>query len=83
MWKHYHWVPAIQQKAERSHSFVPIHHDIHLSESKGTDETTHIFKTAMHMQAPTCKLTLQLMIDFHSWLLHFIGEMPRKISAVC
>lgn len=91
MRKHYHWVPGIQQKAERSHSFVPIHHDIHLSEGKGTDETTHIFKMTEHMQRAHVgtlqthiqKLTLQLKIDFHSWSFHFIGEMPRKISAVC
>lgn len=91
MRKHYHWVPGIQQKAERIHSFVPVHHDIHLSKSKGTDETTHIFKTTVRMQRVhmgTCKHALtnththQLMIDFHSWLFHFIGEMPRKISAV-
>lgn len=91
MRKHYHWVPGIQQKAKRSHSFVPIHHDIHLSESRGTDETTHVFKTTAHVQGAltgtceTCthKRALQLKIDFHSRLFHFIGEMPGRISAAC
>lgn len=32
----------------------------------------------MHAQKHT-----QLKIDFHGWLCHFIGQMPRKISAVC
>lgn len=50
MWKHYHRAPGIQQEAERSHSFVLIHHDIHLSEGKGTNETTHIFKTTSRMR---------------------------------
>lgn len=96
MQKHYHRLPGVQQKAQRSHSFVPMQRDIQLSESKGTDETTHIFwdgqahAVRRHTRAcaGTCKTcqhchALQLKIDFHSWLFHFIGEMPGKISAAC
>lgn len=80
MRKHYHWLPGIQQKAERSHSIPPMHHDIHLSKSKGTDETTHIFETTMsvprarmqvHAKHVLRKRALKLIIDLHSWLFHF------------
>lgn len=80
MRKHYHRLPGIQQKAERSHSIPPMHHDIHLSKSKGTDETTHISETTMSVpartHASTCKTcarkrALKLIIDLHSWLFHF------------
>ncbi len=43
MRKHYHRVPDI-------HSFVLIHHDIHLSTRRGTEQTTHVFKETVHVQ---------------------------------
>lgn len=76
---------ASQKKAERHHSFVPMHHDINLLERNWRDHThlcSHAASTNGHMQTHMHKKHTQLKIEFHSWMCHFIGKMPKKISAV-
>lgn len=63
--KHYHWVPGIQQKAERRHSFVPMHHDINLLERNSWDHT-HLWNNCSHAASTHGHMQTHMHINTHN-----------------
>lgn len=72
-------------KSQAKPSPLLFQYTMRLIYRKETDETTYVSKMTACTPHACAKHSLhkhtRLKIDFHSWLFHFVGKVPGKISA--